>query len=275
MRGQLLEATTNDTTPRGDGRDSAPPAVSRRARRGRVAAGWAAAAVVATLALWAVLRIPMDAPDANSPLMSNHLGVVDAENSVGQTFIATRDNLDRMSLLLSVEQPNDYSSITFTIRDGGPNDPVLRTVKQQISRLPVGDPFRYNIFHTAALDPRWQLLTFEPIPNSAGRKLFFSIEGKYIPPPTKVGVAMMFHSGYPEGTAYVNGGEQNAHVVFRAESRGDVRDYLGGLPENVTFEKQGPLANPATYAAPGVVYVLLLAALLRTAWRALRGRPAS
>ena len=121
------------------------------------------------------------------------------------------------------------------------------------------------------MNPRWHSFDFEPIPDSARRKLFFSVEGKYLPTQNKVGVAMMFHSGYPEGTAYVNGGEQNAHVVFRAESSGKVRDYLGVLADNLTFEKQGPLANPATYVALGMAYVVLLGVLLRTAWRALRG----
>ena len=226
--------------------------------------------VVLALALWAVLQMPMEVPDTNSPLMSNHLGVVNAENSIGQTFISRRDYLDRMSLLLTVEQPNDYSSITFTIRDGGPSGPVLRTVKQQISSLPTGDPFRYDVFHLYPVDQRWSSFDFDPIPDSAGKKLFLSVEGKYVPPPSKVGVAMMFHSRYPEGTAYVNGGAQNAHVVFRTESRGDVRDYLGVLAENATFDRQGPAANPAIYAVLAAVYLLLLPALLWTAWRALR-----
>ena len=232
---------------------------------------WIVAAVLAVLGFWMVLQVQMDVPDASSPVMANHLGMVDAEDSVGQTFVSRWDNLDRITLAIASLKPNDYSSITFTIRDGGPSGPVLRTVKELVSNLPVGDAFIFSQDHPGIMNPRWHSFDFEPIPDSAGRKLFFSVEGKYLPPQNKVGIAMMFHSGYPQGTAYVNGGEQNAHVVFRAESWGNVPDYLAVLAGNLTFGKQGPLANPATYVALGIVYVVLLGALLRTAWHALRG----
>ncbi|MCL4531979.1 MAG: hypothetical protein M1582_02115, partial [Actinobacteria bacterium] len=65
-----------------------PKAATRgRVRRRRVAAAWVAAVVLASLAFWAVLQIPMDVPDAASPLTSNQLGVVNAGSSVGQTFV--------------------------------------------------------------------------------------------------------------------------------------------------------------------------------------------
>ena len=222
--------------------------------------------IVAALGLRVVLEIPMDVPDAASPPLSSYLGKVDAWNSVGQTFVGRRDDLNQISLVMATEESNDYSSITLTVRDGGPSGPILRTVKEPISKLLVGDPGYYR---PGGLHERWQTFNFEPIPNSGGRELFFSVEGKYLPPQNGVRVLMMFYNKYPRGRAYVDGGAQNANILFRTRSEAKVRDYLGVLAENVTAKKQGLLANPATYVGLGAVYLLLLAVLLKTVTRAL------
>ncbi len=227
-----------------------------------------AVGLVIALGCWAFLQLPLDVPDASSPARSNHQGTVDAGNRVGQTFVPERDNLDRISLVLATEQSDNVSGMTLTVRDGGPDGAVLRIVGELISKLPEGNPYEYR---PGGLDERWHPFYFEPIPQSAGRKLFFSVEGPTLLPENKAKVLMMFYNGYPAGNAYVNGESMNAHVVFRAHSRAQVKDYLGVLAENMTLKKPGLLASPVTYAALGLAYLLLLAGLLRSVRRALRG----
>ena len=263
-----MEDLTNGTAPP----KAKAQAVSRDEVRGGtrrkwMAAVWAAAVVVAALALWAILQMPMDVPDAASPPLSSYLGKVDAWNSVGQTFVARRDNLNQILLVLATEQSNDYSSITLTVRDGGPEGPVLRAVKMPISKLLMGDPGYYR---PGGLHEKWQTFDFKPIPNSGGRRLFFSVEGKYLPPQNGVRVLLMFYNKYPPGNAYVDGGVQNANVLFRTRSEARVSDYLGVLAENVTAKKEGLLASPATYVGLRVIYLLLLSVLLKTVGKALR-----
>ncbi len=268
MTGQLLEDLTNGTaSPKAEAQAGSRDAVRWGTHRKWVAAARAAVVVAAALAIWAILQMPMDVPDAASPPLSSYLGKVDAWNSVGQTFVARRDNLNQILLVLATKRSNDYSSITLTVRDGGPEGPVLRAVKMPISKLLVGDPGYYR---PGGLHEKWQAFDFEPIPNSGGRTLFFSVEGKYLPPQNGVRVLMMFYSKYPQGKGYVNGGVQNANVLFRTRSEARVSDYLGVLAENVTAQKQGLLASPATYVALGVVYLFLLVVLIKAVGGALR-----
>lgn len=268
-RSSLLEASTDNATPL-ETKSQNTPQARLRTRSSLKVAGVGLVAALAALCILQLLLQPMDIPDTSSPPRSNYLGSVDAENSVGQTFVPKYDNLDRLWLVLTAEQPNDMSSVTLAIRDGGPDAPVLRTVKELVSNLPEGEAFLYSAEHPGIRDPQWYSFAFEPIADSAGRKLFLSVEGKYLPVQNRVRVAMMFYNGYPQGKAFVNGTEQNAHVVFRAESRAQVKDYLGVLGENLTANKQGILAIPATYVVLGLLYLLLLVGLFRTAWCVLR-----
>ncbi len=248
-------------------RDRATLSGGRLARRPAVFLALAMALAMA-LGIWTLLQLPFDVPDASSPPRSNHQGTVDAGNRVGQSFVPRRDNLDRISLVLATEQSDNVSGITLSVRDGGPDGGVLRTVGELISKLPEGNPYEYR---PGGLDERWHPFYFEPIPQSAGRKLFFSVEGPTLLPENKTKVLMMFYNGYQEGNAYVNGEAMNAHVVFRTHSRAQVKDYLNVLAENMTLKKPGPLASPVTYAALGLAYLLLLAGLLRSVRRDLRG----
>lgn len=244
---------------------------SRRSRSGLLILALAILALLAALGFATfVLSQPMEVPDTSSPLKSNVKGNVDAEASVGQVFVPASNNLDQVSVVMITELRNDMSNITFTIRDGGPSGDILRTVKVPISELPEGEMFPYNPEHPGIRDQAWYTFKFEPIPDSAGRKLFFSLEGKYLPPQNRVRVALMFSGSYLKGKAYVNGDEQNAHVVFRAMSQGQVRDYLGVIAENLTAGKQGLLASPALYVALAAAYLALLGGLMVAVTRALK-----
>ncbi len=262
-RGPTLDIIVNGRTTRtAGGKNSLLQTCTGAMRRRWASVLLVLAAILAGFAVWHLLQTPMDVPDTSSPVQSNFLGKVDQEQSVGQSFVPKWDNLDQISVVMATQQTNDHSNVTFTIRENGPTGAILRVVSEPISNLPEGELFLQDPFHSAVLDPQWHKFTFQPIPDSAGQKLYFSIEGKDVPQENRVRVGMMFFNRYPLGKAYVNGGEQNAHVVFRAESEGRAQDYIGILAENVTLNKQGLLANPATLAALGLAYLALLLGLL-------------
>ncbi|MHB8993589.1 MAG: hypothetical protein ACYC66_18360, partial [Chloroflexota bacterium] len=106
--------------------------------------------------------------------------------------------------------------------------------------------------------------------NSAGRKLYFSIEGKDVPKENTVRVLMFYPNSYPLGEAYMAEQEVGAHLAFRSYSRGKVADYLAVLSENLTRNRPGPLGNPLTYLGLGLLYLGLTAALLRAVWKIIR-----
>lgn len=224
---------------------------------------WTAGVALGAAILWAVLQIPTDVPDTSSPPAGNGVGTVNDWTSVGQTFVARRNGLDSISVVLAADKPTDQAAITFNVKEG-PHEPPLRSMKRTISLLPVGDPMKLR---PGSLQEQWETFNFDPIPNSAGRKLYFSVEGKDVPKENTVKVLMFYHSGYPQGETFMNEKSVDAHLAFRAGARGRVADYVTVLSENLTRNRPGILANPLTYLGLGLLYVGLVAVLLRTVVR--------
>jgi len=229
---------------------------------------WTAPAAAVTAAIWLALQLPAEVPAAVSPPAGSGVATVNDWTSVGQSFPCRFDNLNQISVVLAAERPTDQAAITLNIKTG-PFDPPIRTVRRTVSLLPVGDPMK---FRPGSLDERWETFEFEPIPDSGGRRLYFSVEGKDVPRENTVRVLIFYHSGYPQGQAYLNEKETDAHVPFRAAAKGRAADYVNVLAENLTRGRPGLLANPLTYLVLGALYLVLVALLLRTATRAARSR---
>lgn len=236
---------------------------TRRHKAAYIGRGVSAVALAAA-ALWGVLQVPMDVPDTSSPPAGNSTASVNNWRSVGQTFVPKRNGLDRISVVLGVEQPTDQAEITFHIKETPKGEP-LRTVPRSLSSLPRGDAGKMR---PGTLSQQWCAFEFEPIPDSAGRKLYFSVEGKGVPQENTVKLLIMFHSGYKLGEAYLSEEAINGHVAFRAYSQGRVADLLATIMENLTHKKPGLLASPITYLALGLLYVGLTILLLATIRRA-------
>ncbi len=221
---------------------------------------------VAAAALKALLSIPMDVPDTSSPPAATAVGSANDWTSVGQTFVPRDNGLNRVSLVLAALAPTDDADIQFHIKED-PHGQPLRTVRRKVSELPAGDPME---FRPGSLTERWYSFEFEPIPDSAGRKLYFSVEGKGVPRENTVRVLMFYHNKYPLGTAYLSESSVDAHLLFRAHSRGQLGDLLRVVAENLTARRPGVLGNSLFYLALGLLYVLLVGALLVAAPRVLR-----
>lgn len=221
---------------------------------------------VAALAWLLLMHVPVDVPDATSPSTSNHNGAINMGNNVGQVFVPRQDGLKRISVVAASERlANNYSAI-LTIREDSPSGRIVREVSKPLSEFPEGDPHRYR---PGGLESRWTSFDFAPIADSAGKRLYFSIDGRSVPVEYTVRALMRFRGGYPQGMAYVNGDEVHAHVVFRTHSRGQVKDVLGVLGENLTAKKEGILASGITYVGLAALYVGLLAGLFVVTWRVL------
>lgn len=227
---------------------------------------WLAAAIAAGTLLLLALHAPVDVPDTASPTTANHNGAINVGNNVGQVFVPRRDGLTRISVVAASERPADGYTANLTIREGGPNGKIIREVSKPLAEFPEGNPHRYR---PGGLESRWMSFEFDPLGDSGGRRLYFSIDGRFVPVENTVRTLMRFRSGYPQGAAYVNGEEVGAHVVFRTHSRGQVKDVLGVIGENLTAKRDGILASGVTFVVLAVLYVALLAGLFASVWRVL------
>lgn len=218
-------------------------------------------AVIVAMLAWLLLQMPMDIPDASSPPISNNFGPINDSLAVGQTFAVERDGLFRISVVMAAQESSGDAEVTFTLRETPEGEP-LRTVKRRVADLPSG---KVAIYSPGTITERWHSFEFEPVPDSAGRRFYFSLDGMGVPIENGVGALMFFHNRYQEGQAYQNGKPLNAHVVFRAYSRGQVSDLLGVIGRNLTAEKPGPLSVPLPYLVLAALYAVLAGTTIKTA----------
>ena len=211
-------------------------------------------AALAGAIAWAVLQWPVEIPDANSPPDGNHAGAVNSATSLGQTFVASRNGINRVDVTLSVEHPIDQGEVSFKIMEVPQRQP--REVQQPLTALPTGD---VGNFRPGTIMARWYSFQFQPIADSAGKQLYFSLSSKKLSAADSVNLLMFFHNEYPLGEAYINGAPTNAYVVFRAYSQGRLVDLVGAVAQNLTKGRPGLLGSPLTYAWLGLVYILLAA----------------
>lgn len=221
-----------------------------------------AIALALVLAILAVLELPVDVPDTNSPPEGNFVGEVNGTTSFGQTLVANRDGLNRVDVIVSTERPLDGAALAFDITEVPWKQ--AREVKRPLSSLPLG---RTEDFRPGTIMQRWYSFTFEPIPDSAGKRFFFSLRSEDLPQANSAGVMMFFHNRYPLGEAYKNGDQIGANVVFRAYSRGRIGDLANVLMSNIIRDMPGLLGSPQTYVGLGLAYALLGAGVLLAARR--------
>ncbi len=201
-------------------------------------------------------------PDTASTPAATTLETVNDSRSVGQTFRAERNGLSRIDLVLAAGGRVQSAPLRFYLREAPGSSPI-RTVLLDNSGLPIGDPWR---FVPGRMDETWMSFNFEPIPDSAGRQFYFSLEGPGIPPEGTVRTLVFFHNQYPYGQAYVNGEPIWAHIVFRAYSWATPFEALHRVLGNLIIRKLGVLGFPASYVILGAIYVIAAVALLRQAW---------
>ena len=231
--------------------------------RSRVRIGWIAVVAALLCVCGLVFLLPVDVPDGNSPQDGNHAGLINATTTIGQTFTASRDGLHRVEVTLAAEQPDDR--VDFTFRIAALPWRQLGEVTRPALDVPVG---KVIDFRPGTMKERWYSFEFEPIADSAGRAFFFSMESKDPREAGGVGLLMFFHNRYPLGEAYVNGTPVNAHVVFRAYSKGHPIDLARVLAERLTADKSGFLGSPLTFGSLGLIYILLSGGLVLVVRRA-------
>ncbi len=201
------------------------------------------------VAIWMLLLVPVDVPDTSSPFNTNNTLVMNAANTPGQSFVPRRNGLNRIDLSLAVENPTDRAGAVFRVEEMPFKQ--VRSVSLRVSDLPFG---RAEDFRPGTITERWYSFRFEPVPDTAGKRMFFALEGEDVQGPNSVGLLAFFHNEYPDGEAYLNGSPLNAHIVFRAYTSGRVIDLLGVASENLLIGKPAPFDSLAPFAVLTVLY---------------------
>jgi 4-amino-4-deoxy-L-arabinose transferase-like glycosyltransferase len=157
-------------------------------------------AIVALAAL-VVVRVPEIGEYL--PEHTHNSGELTGDTFVGQTFIASQNNLSSLGIIIATYSGrNNTHPVIFHLKESADSAEDLRTV--QVNPKEFGD----NQFHD---------FSFEPIANSKGKLFFFSLTSPESVMGDAIAVQVSNQDPYPSGVAYIRGsGRQAIDLAFRA-----------------------------------------------------------
>lgn len=123
---------------------------------------------------------------------------IDAQHSVGQTFVSRFAGLTTIEVSAAILGNPGSGKAVLHLRSDPDATSDLRTAESPFS--PVGGAIAF---------------VFPPLPDSAGRPLYFVIEGPGMPAGSALEVARGTGASYPDGALYADGAPQDRQVAFR------------------------------------------------------------
>jgi hypothetical protein len=210
---------------------------------------WTAITTLLTLLGLAILE--RQALSQTSQPLFNEMLEFHGSLKVGQSFVASRPSLCRVDLLLARKGRTNRSPVVFHLRERAEATADLATVTINASHLEdvttmVRRPYVYQSF------------SFPPIPDSAGKTLYFWVES-----PQSSGndpLLVRYHAGdvYPEGTMSIA-----ADLAFRAYYAKGFSGNTVLLLERLVEHKPLPWGSKAFYIALFITYLALFAGLVQ------------
>jgi hypothetical protein len=162
---------------------------------------------------------------------------------LGQTFVAPRDGLQRIDVLMYRPFWQDVSPVTFHLREDGAE----------------GDLFSFTFDPGAARGWHWQSFRFVPLADSAGQTYYFFFESPASGPGDALSLGGVEGDLYPDGTALINGHPAFADVAFKTfYANVSLSDKLSALAGKITEHKPSIWGDIRFYAMLALVYLLLV-----------------
>ena len=160
--------------------------------------GWLARVLLPLVLL--LLTGCVEQSDAAQPRYVQPAGEITSTHTVGQTFVATADNLTRLDVLMA----------TYARRNRGP---VVFYLRQ--SPTSAEDLVRIEIEAATIRDNKYRTFRFDPIPDSGGRRFYFFFEAPEAAPGNAVTVWQSAQDVYPDGAAVIDGLPGEGDLAFR------------------------------------------------------------
>lgn len=158
--------------------------------------------VVAIITIGVLLGVRVPEVGENQSVTTQNSGEVTAATPVGQTFIASQNNMQSIGVLMATYSGRDNTHpVIFTLKESSESTDILRSS----SVLP--KDFGDNQFYD---------FSFEPIANSHGKSFFFSVTSPESIHGNAIAVNINTKDPYPSGVAHIrNSGRQAIDLGFR------------------------------------------------------------
>jgi len=171
-------------------------------RKSRAVKRWAPrlASLVSLLVLVFLTTGCAEQPDAAQPRPTKPAGEIIHTRTVGQTFVATADNLSRIDLLMASYARRNHGPVVFCLRESTASDV---------------DIVRIEIEAGSVKDNRWRTFRFEPIRDSGGRSFYLFLESPEATPGNAVTVWQSARDVYLDGNSVIDGLPGEGDLAFR------------------------------------------------------------
>lgn len=177
---------------------------------------------------------------------------IQGERVIGQSFVAPRDRLNRIDLLLQSYQRLNTHEVTLRLFEisAGSETPFAGTELFQTS------------FNAATVsNEAWRRFDLPEIADSAGKTFLVRLESPASEPGNAITIGGIDKDAYPAGSAYLGPVAVPGDLAFRAcfqMSAGEKLQTLGG---QITQNRPGVWSYPVFYLFTFVVYGGLLGGL--------------
>jgi len=160
------------------------------------------------------------------------------ENTVGQTFVAKRDNISRIEVMLGTYDRENNKDITFSLWALTPEKELL--AEESFNAAFVAD----NLFH--AID-------FHPVYVTKNMEYYFQLTSPQSTSDNSICVWMNREDIYDQGTFIHNNREAKGDLVFRVYSKRPIFKELGRITRNYS----GIFASQVFLSAAVLLFVLI------------------
>jgi hypothetical protein len=138
-------------------------------------------------------------------------------NQIGQTFIAKRDNIARIDIMLGTHGKTNTGPVTFRLWEL--SSPRKQEVNISFEASEVGN----NLYHS---------LRFKPIRDSQDRNYFFLLTAPKATAENSISAWMNDRSIYREGEYWFQNQKATGDLVFRVYSKRPIAAELGRIVRN-------------------------------------------
>ena len=138
---------------------------------------------------------------------------------LGQTFVATRNGLSRIEVMMGTYGRVNTREVEFSLWELRPQKKLLRKVTFNASAV------KNNLFNT---------FSFSPIRYSKSREFYFQFTSPSSTPEDSICVWLNMQNIYPKGKFFYNEQRPNqqADIVFRAYAQRPIMGELGTIVQN-------------------------------------------